>query len=157
MTWDPPGLWATIILSILGGIVAGILVLVGEILIRRELDRRQRKRAERAIGQFFRWWQMLTRDPSETDSSESTSGTSWEQVRFLRVQFQIHEYCLMRVTNLIAAWSKYLTAKQVDELSTMIGEHQIQVIARLPEGQTPEQHQYDNFFQQARAIKWLDF
>ena len=29
MTWDPPGLWASLILSISGGIVAGILVLVG--------------------------------------------------------------------------------------------------------------------------------
>ena len=31
MTWDPPGLWATIILSIPGGVVAGTLVLAGEV------------------------------------------------------------------------------------------------------------------------------
>ena len=56
MTWDPRGLWASIILSLSGGIVAGILVLLGEILIRMEYDRRQRMKAK-AIGLFFEEWE----------------------------------------------------------------------------------------------------
>ena len=53
MTWDPPGLWASLILSISGGIVAGILVLVGEVALRRGYERVQRGKATKVIGQFF--------------------------------------------------------------------------------------------------------
>ena len=44
MVWDPPGLWASIIISLLGGLAAGALVLAGEVAIRRGIDRRQRRK-----------------------------------------------------------------------------------------------------------------
>ena len=53
MTWDPPGLWASLILSISGGIVAGVLVLLGEIAIRWRYDHRQQKKGAKAIGLLF--------------------------------------------------------------------------------------------------------
>ena len=61
MTWDPPGLWASLILSISGGIVAGVLVLLGEIAIRWRYDHRQQKRQQKkgakAIGLLFSEWE----------------------------------------------------------------------------------------------------
>ena len=41
MTWDPPGLWASVILSVAGGVVAGLIVLAGEVAIRRGYERVQ--------------------------------------------------------------------------------------------------------------------
>ena len=86
MTWDPPGLWATIILSIPGGVVAGILVILGEIARRRGYERVQRRKAVRAIGQFFGKWESMMLWISPPIRTTQTSGP----IGRASVQFAYH-------------------------------------------------------------------
>ena len=57
MTWNPPGVWETIILSIPGGVVAGILVLLAQGSVQQFNVFIQRWRATKDIGQFFKQWE----------------------------------------------------------------------------------------------------
>ena len=152
MTWDPPGLWASIILSISGGILAGVLVLVGEIVFRRGRDHRQRRKAERAIGVFFREWETAINSAVGVPPNPNFGA-----VPKAAVQFAQHEYFIRMAPNLIARWSKYLTTEQVEELSNHLEGHQGGHIGILPPGKVLAQFQYDQFFCQARAMPWLEF
>ena len=152
MTWDPPGLWASIILSLSGGIVAGILVLLGEILIRMEYDRRQRMKAYKAMGLFFKEWET-TISGAEAIPAQGPAPA----VPKANVQFAFHGHFLRRAPNLIARWQRYLTAEQIEEVSNHLEGHQGAVIGILPQGAVLPQAQYENFFRQAREIKGVDF
>ncbi|MYC38095.1 MAG: hypothetical protein F4X66_14445 [Chloroflexi bacterium] len=155
MTWDPPDLWATIILSIPGGIVAGVLVLLGEVALRRGHERVQRGKAEKAIGRFFAEWESTINDTEEIPyhPSNPTGGPIDRAV----VQFAYHGDFLRRAPNLIARWSRYLTAEQVEELSNLLEGHQGAVIGILPQGRVLPTEQYARFFSEAREIGWLKF
>ena len=114
MTWEPPGLLASTLISILGGLAAGPLVLVVEAVIRRGIDRQQRKKAERAIGQFFGKWEKAI--------NEATDGPE-RYFDGMPVHFYFHRAFLRLAPDSIAAWSRYLTAEQVDKLSGLIQQH----------------------------------
>ena len=152
MTWDPPGLWASVILSVSGGIFAGVLVLLGEIAIRWELGRRQSSKAQRAIGVFFREWEKAI-----NGAADIPPNPNFGAVPKAAVQFALHEDFLRRATNLIARWSRYLTAEQVEALSNLLEGHQGAHIGILPAGKVLAQFQYNSFFSQARGIEWLEF
>ena len=152
MTWDPPGLWASLILSISGGVVAGAIVLLGEIGIRWYYDRRQRKKAERAIGLFFKDWETTINEAVDIPPNPNFGAVPKAAVQFAR-----HEYSLGRAPNLIERWQRYLTAEQVEQLSNHLENHQRADIGILPQGRVLAQFQYDRFFREAREIGWLEF
>ena len=77
MTWDPPDLWATIMLSIPGGVVAGILVLAGEVALRRGYERVQQRKAFLAIGQFFGRWESTINDARDIPAFPDNPSKSW--------------------------------------------------------------------------------
>ena len=155
MAWDPPGLWASIIISILGGLAAGALVLVGEIGVRRGIDRRQRQKAERTIGQFFREWERVIYDAAHIPADPNNPNLV--PISRPDVQLAEHQLLLIRAQNIIARWSRYLTAEQVEELSNLVQLEELATGARLNEVEAPEQHVYESFFQVARGFDWLKF
>ena len=152
MTWDPPGLWASVILSVLGGTFAGVIVLVGEILIRRELGYRQQSKAAKAVGLFFEEWEMAI---NGANAIQQQGGAPGAPKAF--VQFALHENFLRRAPRLIQRWQGYLTVEQVEEISNFIEGHQGAVIGILPAPAVLPQQQYDQFFGDARQIKWVKF
>ena len=88
MTWDPPDLWATIILSIPGGVVAGILVLAGEVALRRGYERIQYRKAIRAIGQFFGRWESTINDAMDVPAYPDNPNLG--PISRASVQFALH-------------------------------------------------------------------
>ena len=152
MIWEPPGLWASVILSVSGGVVAGVLVLLGEIAMRSGHDRRQRRKAEKAIGLFFKEWETEI-----NNAVDIPSNPNFGAVPKAAVQFAMHGDFLRRAPNLMARWSRYITAEQVEELSNLLERHQGAHIGILPPGKVLAQFQYDQFFSRARAMPWLEF
>ena len=75
----------------------------------------------------------------------------------VRLSFARHGDFLRRAPNLIARWSRYLTAEQVEELSNYLEGHQGAVIGILPSDRVLPQAEYDNFFRRAREFEWLEF
>ena len=152
MTWDPPGLWASLILSIFGGILAGALILVGEFLARREFNFRQQSKAAKAVGLFFGEWEKAV---NNAPAIPAQGGAPAAPVH--AVQFAFHKNYLGRAPNHIARWSRHLTAEQLEELSNLLEGHQRAAIGILPPSTVLAQAQYNQFFSQARQIKWLEF
>ena len=152
MVWDPPGLWASVILSVTGGILAGLIVLAGEILIRRGYERVQRGKAERAICHFFRDWETTINEAADVPSGPGTL----PKLKVF-VQFEEHGGFLTRAVNLVERWQRYLTAEQVEVLSNHLERHQAVFDSISGEGRPLHQFHYDDYFRRAREIKWLDF
>ena len=152
MTWDPPGLLASILISILGGIAAGVLVLVVEIVIRRGYDRRQRRKAERAICQFFREWETTINEAAGIPSGPGTLPVPKENV-----QFGKHGDFIRRAANLTARWSRYLAEEQVEDLMNLVEGHQAVIDLIAPRGGVFREIHYENFFSDTREIEWLEF
>ena len=156
MTWDPPGLWASIILSVVGGILAGGLVLAGEFAISKGYEQVQQRKAMKAIGLFFKEWESTINET--TDIPAHPTNPSNGPINRAVVQFAYHEDYLRRAPNLLARWARYLAAEQVEELSNLLEGHQGAVIGLMrPRGRVLPQQVYDNFFRSAREIDWLDF
>ena len=103
MTWDPPDLWATIMLSIPGGVVAGILVLAGEVALRRGYERVQQRKAFRAIGQFFGRWESTINDAMDIPAHPGNP-PNLGPISRASVQFALHGDFLRRAPNLIARY-----------------------------------------------------
>ena len=152
MTWDPPGLWASLILSISGGIVAGALVLLGEIAIRWRYDRRQQQKGAKAIGLLFSEWETTINEAADIPSGPGTLPVFRENV-----QFGEHGEFMRRAANLIERWQKFLTAEQVEEISNHLEGHQAAIDRVAPRGGLFLQIHYDDFFRQASEVKWLEF
>ena len=155
MTWDPPGLWASVILSISGGIVAGALVLAGEILIRRGYERAQRAKAAKTIGRFLSEWERAIYDAAHLPADPNNPDI--DPISRPDVQFAEQRLYLLRAQNTIARWSRYLTAEQVEEVSNLLQLEELATGARLNVGMVWEQAHYADFFHQTRQIQWLDF
>ncbi|MYC37871.1 MAG: hypothetical protein F4X66_13310 [Chloroflexi bacterium] len=151
MSWDPPGLWASLILSVSGGIVAGVIVLAGEVVLRGRYERVQREKAERAICMFFRGWEKGL-NVLHSERLDDSDEDFW-----LRTMFLYHRVSLLEVQNLIARWSRYLAAEQVEELDNVLHLQGMITAAKVNAGGVWSKRMYDNFFLQARKIDWLNF
>ena len=151
MTWDPPGLWASLILSISGGIAAGVLVLLGQIAIRWRYDHRQQKKGAKAIGLLFSEWETTINEAADIPSGLGTLPA----VPRANVQHAENGEFMRRAANLIERWQRFLTAEQVEEISNHLEQHQAVLVALR--GGLLQQIHYDDFFLRAREVKWLDY
>ena len=157
MTWDPPGLWASLILSISGGIVAGVLVLLGEIAIRWRYDHRQQKKGAKAIGLLFSEWETTINEAADIPSDPGTLPVPRAPVPRANVQFAKNGEFMKRAANLIGRWQRFLTAEQVEEISNHLEGHKAVIDYVAPGGGLLQQIHYDDFFLRAREVKWLEF
>ena len=143
---------ASILISIGGGVLAGALVLWGDNRIRKELDRRQQRKAERAIGQFFREWEHAINDAASFSTDDDAGVISEKAWRFAT-----HARFMRRASNLVARWSRHLTPEQVENLNNYLEDHQAVIDLIGPRGGSFEQIHYNGFFREAREIDWLKF
>ena len=151
MAWDP-NFTDTAILSIAGGIIAGIVVVLIEWWFRFLYGWNQRRNSVNAVGNFFRRWES---DINSTDDLLTSDG------RFSlprdRLQFEKHKEYLRTVRILLDRWSKFLSGEQSENIALFLGRHEGAVIGIIPEGRIPSQDFHDAFFRTAREIKWLRF
>ena len=115
----------------------------------------QRRKAIRTIGQFFGRWESTINNAMDIPAHENNPNLG--PISKASVQFALHGDFLRRAPNLIARWSRYLTANQVEELSNHLESHQGAHIGILPQGRVLAQAQYDIFFSRAREFEWLEF
>ena len=152
MTWDSTDFVHTALLSIIGGIIAGVVVILLEWGFRYLYEWNQRRNAVNAVEDFFRRWEN---DINSTDETLTSDG------RFTlprsTQQFAKHRYYLSTVRILLDRWSKFLSAEQSEDIAMLLGKHEESEIGIVPEGNYPSQSSYDTFFRTAREIEWLEF
>ena len=127
-------------LSVVGGVIAGIIV----ILIQSAWAWAQRRRAAKEVGAFFRTW--------ETDVGRQ-GDDAWRLV--------VHKKHLRTVHILLDRWSKVLSAEQSKEIAEHIAQHEHSLFDLEGVGVNPDAKLQkiatDQFFRAARRIKWLSF
>ncbi len=144
--------YETVIFPILGGVIAGFIVVVIELVFRHLYDRWQRSKAINAIEKLLGEWESKINNANDLTDDHGRIIQTKEVIRFLH-----HKYYLKRVPIAIAAWSKNLSEEQTDELTVLIvqNEHVLEGIVRP--GMVPDKTPYDDLFRKAREIKWLKF
>ena len=143
---------STVVFPILGGIIAGVIVIIFEWSFRVFYEWNQRKRGAKVISRFFGEWEDAIN--TTVDLPENPSGVLYAKAQ---IQFVMHSYYVRAVHFTISRWSKYLSDQQTEEISLLVFRHEHSVIGILPPGKIFSQEIYDRFFREAREIKWLKF
>ena len=144
--------YSTVVFPILGGIIAGVIVILIEWGFRILHERSQRRRATKVISRFFAEWQDAINTSADLPENPSGVTASKDQIQFIK-----HRYYVRAVHFTISRWSKYLSDQQTEEINLFIFRHEHSEIGILPEKRIFGQEIYDRFFQRAREIKWLKF
>ena len=144
--------YTTVIFPILGGILAGVIVILIEWGFRVLYEWNQRKRGTKVISRFFGEWQDAIN--TSADLPESPEGVVYTKGQ---IQIAQHRYYIRAVHFTISRWSKYLSDQQTEEIDLFIFRHEHSQIGILPPDRIFSQEVYDRFFDRAREIKWLKF
>ncbi len=152
MNWNPPDPYASLILSIGGGVLAGIVVILLEWGWRGFYGWYQGRKAVKAVGTFFLEWETAINSVEPLDHPVRGDQISIEVLQFVK-----HKYYLWRSQIVLSRWAKQLSDEQIQEVSTLVAGHEHSVVGILPEGRVLPQQMYDRFFLDARSISWLKF
>ena len=144
--------YETVIFPILGGVIAGFVVIVIELVFRNLYDRWQRRKTIKAIEKLLSEWESKINNPSAIENNPA--GTSPSKGEF---QLPIHRYHLKITPITIAAWSKQLSEGEAIEIHELIAGQENVAEFLFSQGFYPDQNYYDNFFSKVREIKWLKF
>ena len=150
MPWDTLGSTSSIVLNIVGGFLAGIALLSiqqGWKFIDKRLNR---KVAVRNFREFFQDW--------ETSTEKNAADPAF--------QFVAHEMKIRRMKGNITVLRPNLSGGQASDITELISGHEEVIEARkrlvldhleppVPERRTLSPKDYREFFDQAKAIKWL--
>ena len=152
MMWDPPNAYASFVLSIGGGVLAGFVVVALEWGWRYWYGWRQQRKAIRDLSTFFGEWESIlnTADGFQDPASGITRSKQ-------DVQFAMHKYRLWTVPIIMARWAKYISGEQTQEFNLLISNHENAVLSLVPASRVLSQNIYDMFFREARKVKWLKF
>ena len=142
--------FSTVIFPILGGVIAGFIVVVVEFVVRNCHSRWQQSKAINTLGNLFSEWESRINDAVDLLDQGCVYRNRGE------VQILHHQYYLRRVPLVLAAWSKNLSEKQIDELTKLIFDHE-QILSIVPKDKVYPQEVYDMFFRKAREIERLKF
>ena len=150
MSWNPPDLWATIVLGIGGGFLAGLAVLALQWGLNILGKRRRRSATVEDLRRFFQDW--------EAESNATAVNESWQFVR--------HEQMIRRMNENLILMHPTLSGCQWSDIAELIRRHEELIDARrklmmtqMP-GPVPEHFallpdEYRDFFEQANKVKWL--
>ena len=149
MSWNPPGLWATVVISIGGGFLAG-LVLLGLQWVWNAFGKSRRRRQEiKALQEFFQEWE-----------AEIIAANWDEDLRFAR-----HEQRIRRMKDHLTSIRPNLPDREWSEITAFIRRHEELIKERLLvlRSEDPDfprrfllmDDDYRNFFKQSIQIKWL--
>ena len=150
MPWDTSGSTSSIVLNIVGGFLAGIALLSiqqGWKFIDKRLNR---KVAVRNFREFFQDWET---------STEKNAGDP-------AFRFFAHEMKIRRMKGNITVLRPHLSGEQASDITELISGHEEVIEARkrlvldyleppVPEHRALSPEDYREFFDQAKAIKWL--
>lgn len=151
MSWNPPDVYASFILSIGGGVLSGLAVVVLSWCGRLIQVHRERRKAILELRLFFSEWESLI----NTAESVHLPQISFEADK-ARMQFIYHKNRLWTVPIILSRWSKYLSEQQVQEITLLIANHENAYIGIVPPNGVPNQWIYDHLFNELKKIKWLD-
>ena len=152
MTLDPSNLTGAALLSIVGGIIAGVIVVLIEWGFRALYGWNQRRVAIKSVATFFRDWENYINSTEDVTTSDGRFTLNRGVQQFAR-----HKDRLRTVRIVLDRWSKLLSAEQTQDIALLIGGHEGAVVSLIPNNKTPSQNFYDTFFRDARKIKWLKF
>ena len=151
MIWSPPDVYASSILSIGGGVLAGFVVVLIEWCWRLYRAKHGRRKAIIELRLFFREWESLI---------NTAEGLNDPQIPFKaekhHVQFVHHKNRLWTVPIVLSRWSPYLSEQQAQEIALLIANHENAHIGIVPPDRVANQWIYDNFFNELKKIKWLN-
>ena len=151
MAWDPTDFTETALLSIAGGIIAGIAVILMELGFRSLYGWKQKRNAVNAVNDLFRRWE------SDINSTEElVTGDGRFRLPRDRLQFEKHKEYLRTVRILLDRWSKFLSGEQSEDIALFLARHEGAAFGVIPEASIPSQNFYVSFFLQAREIKWIN-
>ena len=140
----------SILLPVLGGVIAGGIVIAIELTFRRVYEWLQRREAEKAMSEFFKQWE------SKINGSEAISDPQAGIQRTKDVvQYAFHQDYVRQFPVRMGRWSKYLNEKQTEEVSLLVLGYLVAITSLNPPGRTLSQGIYDAFFRRAKEIKWL--
>ena len=156
ITWLPPDPYASVILSIAGGFLAGILaglVVVGiEWAGRYCYARRQQRKAIRELRKFFANWELQINTSQGISDPQAGPLQSKEVIQILS-----HKERLRTFHVLMLRLSTHLSEDQAEEILLFVEGHEA-LINIIPTDRTPDQNLYDVFFRRVREeITWLKF
>ena len=142
----------TVVFPIVGGVIAGIIVILVQWTFRAVNECRQRHNAENALREFFEEWEDTINGATALNGFPTGHSLTTEQL-----QYTYHKDYLRRADSLIVSWSRLLSEKQMAEINYLVQGHKGNLLDILPANKIPNQWLYDNFFRQAREISWLKF
>ena len=141
-----------VVFPIVGGVIAGGIVVLIEWIFRLLYDWNQRRKGTKAIGRFFAEW-----EDAINSSADLPAGPNGQTVARDQIQFIKHKYYIRAVHFTISRWSRYLSDGQTQEINLFLFRHEHSEIGILPDNRIFNQEVYDRLFQRAREIKWLKF
>ena len=135
---------STVFSPIVGGIIAGLIVILMEWIFRVLYGLNQRKRGIKDISEFFGGWEVaINGNPSLQEKPWVISDAAGKDPLYThRTLIRVFDFTISR-------WSKYLSDQQIEEIYLRL------II--LPSDTIASQEFYDRFFREARKIKWLKF
>ena len=144
--------YTTVVFPVLGGIIAGVIVILFEWGFRVLYERKQRKKGTKVISKFFVDWEEAINTSADLPESPSGISVAKDQIQFVK-----HRYYIRAVHFTISRWSKFLSDQQIEGINLFIFRHEHSEIGILPPDRIFSQEIYDRFFRRAREIKWLKF
>lgn len=152
MSWNPPDLGPSIILSFGIAILAGLLLLTLQWGWNTLGKRRRRRAAVEALSKFFQEW--------ESEICATAHDEDWQFIR--------HEQMIRRINDHLALIRPDLSDRQWTDITQLIRNHEelidnrrwILPMATLTNDPVPPRFvllpgEYREFFEQAIKIKWL--
>ena len=152
MIWNPPDPYASFLLSVGGGFLAGLAVVVVEWLWRFNLDSRQRKQAIQSLSKLFKEWESAINSAQAVKGP--TPGTNRPREA---VQLAYHSLYRRKAHIKVSRWAKHIPEHDAEELSLLLASHENVIVGLDLEKRGVPQSLYDRFFSGARDINWLEF
>ena len=146
MTWNSSEVYA----SIFGGILAGLALVLVELIWRLLYGLFRRHRAVRAIRAFFSRWEESIKTAGVIDDPVAGVSVSKEVIQFLH-----HKYYLRIAPITLSRWGEHISEQQDEDITQIIAQHEHAEVGILSPDKVPNQNFYDKFFGRVREIKWL--
>ena len=149
---DERVIWDSWIPSVIGGVLAGLIVIMMELLWRGGYVWIQRRKAVTGLRRFFaEWEERITTAKDLEGPAPGVPGVPVESVKFV-----LHKSYLRTAPIRIAPMTKHLSDQQAQEVSLLLSSEEAKV-GIIPEGRAPSQDFYDQFFDSVKGVKWLKY
>ena len=153
MSWNPTGLWESVVLSFLVSILSGLALVMLIWVFKLPVKWKQRREAVKEVRTCFRDWQTTIEELAHDEPT----------------QFRRHETKLCQMKGMLTASGSYLPKRQMAKVSELICDHEELIEWRLnwvssEFGAPLPQHKkhlalvpddFKAFFSQANSIQWL--